>query len=168
MDEQERELDESPEVAADETASPGRGPWRFKTFEALWNALEHYHFYDGTIVRQMGEAGHGGAEGQGIILTDEWAEILERNKAIDRAMLRLRAVQPKSYILVDRYFRHGLCESADGWIQAANRAGVSLSRKDHTSRAAFDWMPAQAVELLFVCHRARSKSWIRTWRPPRA
>jgi hypothetical protein len=174
MDKQERDPAESPsapEVAADqpegptdETASPARGPWRFKDFESLWNALERYHFYhEGCRTRGVW-VGDGKGYAQGIEMTDQWATIALANQAIDRAMARMRLVDPKLHLLIHHHYRRGLCEQANGWLEAAAKAGMSLSRKEHSARAAFDWILEQAVVLLFSLHLIPHRAWSMMYR----
>jgi hypothetical protein len=137
------------------------GRKRFKDVESLWDALEKYHHYhDGAIIRKTnGRGGQHGGEGLGIQITDEWAEIMVANQAIDRAMVRLGVIEPRLHLLLHHYYRRGLCEDAGGWLEAANKAGLILTRKERFARGAFDWLLERAVWVLFACHRARRRGW---------
>jgi len=140
-------------------AKPGR-PWHFRDVESLWDALERYHHYhEGTVTRKLEGGGHGRGEGQGIQLTDEWARFMLANKAIDRAMVRLGAVEPKLHLLLHHYYRRGLCEDASGWVEASAKAGLVLKSRNHLHRKAFDYLLERAVWVLFALHRAPRRGW---------
>ncbi len=78
----------------------GRGPWRFRDVESLWNALERYHFYHESCRVRSLWVGDGGGFAMGIEMTDQWAVFTEANRAIDQALARMRLMDPKLHLLL--------------------------------------------------------------------
>ncbi|MBN1461564.1 MAG: hypothetical protein JXA57_18700 [Armatimonadetes bacterium] len=77
-------------------------------------------------------------------------------------------MDPKVHLLLHHYYRRGLCEQAAGWMEAAAKAGFTVSAKEPHSRRAFDWTIEQAVVLLWSLHRMPARAWLITYRaiPP--
>ena len=137
-----------------------RDRWRFKDVETLWDALERYHHYhEGAIVRNLQSRGSRGTCAQGIQLGDEQIAFMMANQSIDRAMMRLGVVEPKLHLLLHHYYRRGLNEDANGWLEAMQKAGLVLNKKERCSRPSFDWSLERAVWVLFALHRAPRRGW---------
>jgi hypothetical protein len=147
------------EPVAAEAIPKAEGPWRFKDVESLWDALERYHFYHESCRIPTRDGGGRGGGGRGIEITGEWATFMKSNKAIDRAMVRLGAVEPKLHLLLHHYYRRGLCEDAGGWLEAAFKAGLVVAKPERLPRGAFDYLLERAVWVLFALHRAPRRGW---------
>ncbi|MBN1837901.1 MAG: hypothetical protein JW820_18735 [Spirochaetales bacterium] len=126
---------------------------RFGSVEEIWDALEEYHSFHDGIVRKG--PGYGGD----LELRISPEHILRANQAIDRAMVRLAAVEPKLHLLLHHYYRRGLCEDAGGWLEAAAKSGLILTKKERFARGAFDYILERAVWVLFALHRGSRRGW---------
>lgn len=127
--------------------------FQFHSVEAIQRALEEYaSFHNGTKCPRYGRE----PMGDGNALQDKWECVMRQNRAIDRAMHRLRHIEPLSHRLLDVYYRSGWCYEANGWRRAAARVGLPMFAGDH-HRAAFDLFLERAVSLLFYAHRIRPR-----------
>lgn len=128
--------------------------WRFHSEEELVQALEEYTAFKGAPKMPLydGEPG-GDADG----MTSKWECVMKQNKAIDRAMLRLRHTHGLSHRLLDAYYRGGLCCEANGWERACARAGLPYVHRGKYHRGTFEVLLSAAVEALFVAHCVRPR-----------
>jgi len=134
----------------------------FASRENLWDALEQYgEFADGTVCRNYGKHA-----GRGTRTGDEWGSTQQRvrdqNKAIDRAMFRLRVIAPLQWRLLHQLYRlpgeEGTAAAGwenRGWLKALRYSGLSPTKLDRVSRHTFDVLLDNAVGLLFYAHRVR-------------
>ena len=130
--------------------------WTFHSVEELVDALDDYTRFQGRAkVARLGEN-----EGDGFSL-EQWDIAMRRNKAIDRAMFRLRYTHWLSYRLIDAYYRAGLCNEGGGWERAMQRAGFRACPRGSTVRSyhesTFEVLLAAGHEALFTAHRIRPR-----------